>query len=245
MPPDRNRLSLSIVLPCYNEEGNVAAAASAAVRAGRKVAGDLEVIVVDDGSVDRTFEIASELALRFSEIRVVRHAQNLGYGGALGRGFREATKRWVFYTDGDGQFDVEQLPQLVAELQRFDIVSGYRLGRKDPWFRRAAGRGWTALSNAVLDLSLRDVNCAFKIYPRSLFDRIEIESRGALIDAEILAKASRLGYSIGEVPVQHRPRIHGRQTGGSPRVMFQALLELANLLGRKSSLRTLPRASEA
>lgn len=228
--PPLDPLSLSIVLPCHDEEPNVARVVRAAVGVGRRVAADLEVIVVDDGSRDATGEVARAVARELPEVRVVTNATCRGYGGALARGFRAAQKTWVFYTDGDGQFDLEELPAAIALLARHDVVSGYRAHRQDGAVRGVNGRLWTALTNATLGLGLRDVNCAFKIYPRALFDRIDMTSTGALIDAEVLFRARQLGLSIGQTAVRHLPRQAGRQTGGDPRVIGRALLELARLV---------------
>lgn len=221
--------SLSIFFPCYNEEGNLERVASAAVDAGREITSDLEVIIVNDGSADRTAEIADSLAREIAEIRAVHNNPNRGYGGALQRGFLESTKDFVFYTDGDGQFDFREIPKLLPLLEKYDIVSAYRLDRKDPFFRKVNAFCWGKLVNALFGFRLRDVDCAFKIYPRSLFDRIAMKSEGALIDTEILAKAHNLGYKIGQVGVHHYPRTAGTQTGAKLNVIIRAFKELFKL----------------
>lgn len=228
--PRTTPLALSIVLPCHDEEANVVAVARRAVEVGRSVASDLEVLVVDDGSRDATFALADALRAELPELRIVQNAQNLGYGGALRTGFLAATRPWVFYTDGDGQFDIGELPRVLPLLESHDIVAGYRLHRSDPAPRRWNGRAWTAITNLALGLSMCDVNCAFKIFPRALFGQIALQSTGALIDAEILCKARRLGLTVAQVGVSHRPREAGVQTGGQPRVIGRALLELAELM---------------
>jgi len=222
----RTPRSFSVFFPCYNEEANVERTTLAALRAFRRITDDLEVIIVDDGSKDRTGEIADRLASEHSQVRAVHNRPNLGYGGALQRGFREAKKDWVFYTDGDGQFDFEEIDLLLPLLDRYDIVSAYRLYRQDPLIRKVNAFCWTALVNLVFRLWLRDIDCAFKIYPRKLFEEIEMKSTGALIDTEVLARAKRLGYTIGQVGVHHYPRAAGAQTGASPRVIFRAFKEL-------------------
>lgn len=226
------KLSLSVFFPCYNEEANVERTTRAALEACPLVSDDFEIIIVDDGSRDRTGEIADRLAAESPHVRVVHNRPNQGYGGALQAGFRAATKEWVFYTDGDGQFDFKEMPKLVELLDRYDIVSGYRLARQDPALRRFNGWGWTLLCNIVLGLWLRDIDCAFKIYPRKLFDEIPMHSRGALIDAEVLARANRLQYRIGQVGVHHYPRLAGTQTGANLKVIARAFVELMRLRGR-------------
>lgn len=224
--PPRIPLSISVTFPCYNEEANVERTTAAALRTFRRISDDFEVIIVNDGSRDRTGEIADGLAARHRQVRAVHNPTNLGYGGALQRGFREARKEWVFYTDGDGQFDFDEIERLLPLLDHYDIVSAYRLDRQDPFIRKMNALGWTTLVNLVFGLHVRDVDCAFKIYPRKLFEEIEMKSHSALIDAEVLARAKRLGYTIGQVGVRHYPRTAGSQTGASPRVVFQAFREL-------------------
>jgi glycosyltransferase involved in cell wall biosynthesis len=221
--------SLSIVLPCRNEAPNVERAIREAMEAARAVAERFEVVVVDDGSRDGTFDVARTVQQSAAEVRLVRNDRGRGYGGALKRGFREARMEWVFYTDADGQFEMAQIADLVPALERHDLVTGYRAPRRDPALRLLSGRAWTALTNALLGASVRDVNCAFKLLPRSLIDRVALVSDGAAFSAELLSKARRLGYRIGEVPVRHRPRRAGRQSGASPRVVLGAVRELARL----------------
>ena len=230
-------LSLSVFFPCYDEEENVERTTLSALNALRRLSSNFEIIIVNDGSRDRTGEIADRLAAERPEVRVAHQYPNRGYGGALQRGFREARKTWVFYSDGDGQFDFEELARLLPLLDRYDIVSAYRLDRKDSLVRRFNAWGWTLLVNLLLGLRLRDVDCAFKLYPRRLFEEIEMKSMGALIDAEILARARRLGYTIGQVGVHHYPRVAGRQTGANLRVILCAFKELLQLR------RELPRTS--
>jgi glycosyltransferase involved in cell wall biosynthesis len=223
--------SVSVFYPCYNEEANVERTTLAALKAFRRVAEDFEVIIVNDGSKDRTAEIADRLVKEHPEVRAVHNNPNRGYGGALQRGFREATKDFVFYTDGDGQFDFEEIDSLIPLMSRYDIVSAYRLDRKDPFMRKVNAFCWTTLVNTLFWLWLRDIDCAFKIYPRRLFDEIDMKSTGALIDTEILARAKRRGYTIGQVGVHHYPRTAGTQTGANYRVILRAFKELFQLFG--------------
>ena len=230
--------SFSVFFPCYNEEANVENTTLAALRAFGRICppGDLEVIIVNDGSRDRTGEIAEHLAAEHEAVRVVHNNPNLGYGGALQAGFRAATKDLVFYTDGDGQFDMEEIDLLLPLLRTYDIVSAYRLQRSDSFIRKVNAGCWTVLVNVVFGLWLRDIDCAFKVFPRRLFDEIEMKSMGALIDAEVLARAKRLGYSIGQVGVHHYPRTAGSQTGANLRVILRAFKELFKL--RREIVRT-------
>jgi len=218
--------SLTVFFPCYNEEANVENTTLAALRTCERLGIDYEIIIVDDGSKDHTGQIADRLAAGHPRVRAVHNLPNRGYGGALQRGFREARKEWVFYTDGDGQFDFEEIDKLFPLLDEFDMVSAYRLDRQDSWIRKFNAAAWTALVNVAFRLWLRDIDCAFKIYPRELFDRIDMKSKGALIDTEILARAKRLGYTIGQIGVRHYPRTAGSQTGANVRVILRAFKEL-------------------
>ena len=223
--------SLSVFFPCYNEEANVERTTLAALDACRRFIDDFEIIIVNDGSRDRTGEIADRLAAEHPQVRAVHNSPNQGYGGALQAGFRAARKEWVFYTDGDGQFDFNEIPRLLPLLDRYDIVSAYRMDRRDPLIRKLNAWCWTMLVNLLFGTNLRDIDCAFKIYPRRLFDQIDMRSKGALIDAEILAKAKYLGYRIGQIGVHHYERVAGVQTGASPRVIARAFYELFKLYG--------------
>ncbi len=227
--PPLNPFSLTITFPCYNEEANVERVTRAAVEIAQKITADWEVVVVNDGSRDRTGEIADRLAAEIAGVRAVHNNPNLGYGGALARGFREARKNWIFYTDGDGQFDFNELPPLLPLLEKYDIVSCYRLDRQDPFMRKANAFAWGTLVNLLFRLGLRDIDCAFKIYPRTFIEQIELKSRGALIDTEMLAKARNLGYSITQVGVHHYPRTAGQQTGANLKVILRAFRELFKL----------------
>jgi glycosyltransferase involved in cell wall biosynthesis len=235
-------ISLSVFFPCYNEEANVERTTLAALEACRRITADFEVIIVDDGSRDRTGEIADRLAGEHPQVRVVHNRPNKGYGGALQSGFRAARKEWIFYTDGDGQFDFNEIPQLLPLLEHFDVVSAYRLDRKDPLIRKFNAFGWTVLCNLLLGLRLRDIDCAFKIYPKRFIEEVELWSQGALIDAEMLAKAARRGYRIGQIGVHHYPRTAGHQTGANLRVILRAFKELFKL--RKRIVRETPRRTE-
>ena len=220
-PPDSKKtgagLSISVFFPCYNEQDNIARTVEKAVAVLDELKADFEVIIVDDGSSDATGRIADEIASRNSRVKVVHHRGNLGYGAALKSGFKRAAKELVFYTDGDGQFDIGEMPQLLPLMRQYDIVSCYRLNRQDNWLRRLNGWGWTKLVCLLFGMKIRDIDCAFKLYKREIFDNIELSSSGALIDTEILARAIRKGYSLTQKGVHHYPRTAGVQTGANLR----------------------------
>lgn len=225
-----NRLSsLSIFFPCYNEAENVERVTRAALEAAPQFADSFEIIIVNDGSRDRTGQIADQLAAEIPKVRAVHNRPNRGYGGAVARGLTEARMEWIFFTDGDGQFDIGEVPKLIELLDRGDFAVGYRMKRADSFLRVLNARAWGVLVRAVFGLTVRDIDCAFKLLPKSLIDGIELQSEGALISTELLAKAARRGLRIVETGVNHYPRKAGRQTGANPAVILKAFYELFKL----------------
>ncbi len=225
-------VSITVFFPCYNEQDNVAKVTEQAVRVLEALQADYEVIIVDDGSSDGTGPNAERLAAQHARVRVIHHPRNLGYGAALQSGFQAATKELVFHTDGDAQFDLAELPVLLPLIQEYDIVCGYRMNRQDNALRRMNGWLWTKMVGVLFSLHLRDIDCAFKLYKRAIFDQIKMESTGALISTEILARAANKGYTITETGVHHYPRTAGKPTGGNPRVILRAFKELLQLRRR-------------
>jgi len=229
MDSNKKPVSISVFFPCYNEQGNITRTTQRAIDILQKLGADYEVIIVDDGSSDATGQIADEIAGRNNRVKVVHHPTNLGYGAALQSGFKAATKELVFYTDGDGQFDISELPPLLPLIKQYDIISCYRLNRQDSLLRKLNGWAWTKLVGFLFNMNVRDIDCAFKLYKREIFDNIQMSSTGALIDAEILALAVRKGYTITQRPVHHYPRTAGVQTGAKLRVILRAFKELFKL----------------
>ena len=232
MAESTNNVSISVFFPCYNEQDNVTRVVEQAVDVLEKLKADFEVIIVDDGSSDSTGKIIDELSGKNDRIKAVHHEINLGYGAALQSGFKAATKELVFYTDGDGQFDINEMPPLLELMEQCDIVSCYRLNRQDNFIRKINAWCWTKLVCFLFGLKIRDIDCAFKLYRRVIFDNINLVSTGALIDTEILARAIRKGYRVVQRGVHHYPRPAGTQTGANLRVILRAFKELFGLWGR-------------
>ncbi len=228
--------SLSVFFPCYNEQDMVRPLTEKCLAVAKTICEDVEVIIVNDGSADNTAAMADQLAAEYPQVKAVHHPQNRGYGAALQSGFAAATKEYVFYTDGDGQFDVSELPTLLPLIADCDIVSGYRLNRQEGTLRKLNAWGWGKLVCFIFHLKLKDIDCAFKLYKRRLFDEIELCSTGALIDTEILARAQRRGYTIRQIGVHHYPRTAGQATGANLKVILRAFVELFKL--RKKILQT-------
>ncbi len=223
------RPSISVFFPCHNEAATVETLVAKTVDVLEAISTDYEIIIVDDGSTDDTAQIADRLAAEIPAVKVVHHDKNRGYGAALQSGFRAAVKELVFYTDGDAQFDIAELTGLPPLMRQYDIVSCYRRNRREGLVRRLNAFCWGKLVSMVFGMKLRDVDCAFKLYKRRIFDDIEMKSTGALIDAEILARASKKGYTITQCPVSHYPRRVGRSSGANIAVIARAFGELFKL----------------
>jgi len=222
------KAGVSLFFPMYNEEGNIERAVGSALDTLARLSDDYEVIVVDDGSRDRTRAIADRLAAADAHVRVVHHPVNRGYGAAVRSGFQAARLSLVVLADGDNQFDLGELPVLLSALGGADGVNGYRIARRDPPVRRLNGFLYNRLARALFDVPVRDVNCGFKVYRRDLLERLlpQLRSTGALINVEMLARARKLGATIMEVGVHHYPRDTGSQTGGNLAVIVRAFREL-------------------
>ena len=228
MPPDR-LMSLSVVLPCHDEEENVAAAIREAAAGAAAAADSYEILVVDDGSADRTRAIAAAASFCDARIRVLAHDENRGYGAALRTGIAAARCDWTLLTDADLQFDLTELTRFVAPAADHDLVVGFRLARMDPPIRRVNAYAWNRLVDRVFDLDVRDVDCAFKLVRTELAKRLRLTADGAMISTELVARARLAGASIAEFGVHHRPRVAGRQSGGDPAVVVGAFRELRRI----------------
>jgi glycosyltransferase involved in cell wall biosynthesis len=209
--PVGHSASLTIFFPAYNDAGTIGSLVIAARQAARSLTSDFEILVIDDGSVDNTGEIADELARTYPEVRAVHHVRNRGYGGALRSGFREASKELVFYTDGDAQYDPSELTGLWSRLtDGVDVVTGYKISRSDPWHRIVIGRVYHHTVKFLFGLSVRDVDCDFRLMRRSIFDRVRLEHDSGVICLEMMKKIQDAGFRVAEVPVHHYHRAYGR-----------------------------------
>ncbi|MEO5818937.1 MAG: glycosyltransferase family 2 protein [Vicinamibacteraceae bacterium] len=201
---------LSVFFPAYNDAGTIASLVMTALMTAATLTPDHEVIVINDGSADNTAEILDELARLYPRLRVVHHVRNRGYGGALRSGFATASKDWVFYTDGDGQYDPAEMTVLWQRHgDDVDLVNGYKISRSDPFHRIIIGRIYHHTVKLLFGLKVRDVDCDFRLLRRSMFDRIRLEKNSGVICLEMMKKITDAGFRIAEVPVHHYHRTHG------------------------------------
>ncbi len=220
------KYNLSVVMPAHNEEAVIATTVCSVVEAVSGWTEDFEVIVVNDGSKDHTREIVEEIATEDPRVRLINHEVNQGYGAALVSGFEAVSKELVFFMDSDGQFDIYDLEGFFPLIEQWDAVLGYRIDRQDTWVRKLNAWGWKMLVRLVFKLPVRDVDCAFKLYRAKFFAEHRLETRGAMINTEILYKFRRAGYTSIEVGVRHLPRKGGRATGAKPSVIVRAFREM-------------------
>ena len=222
--------SLSIFFPAYNDAGTIASLALIAHMTARTLTDDYEVIVVDDGSPDHTGELLDEMARHFPWLKVVHHAENRGYGGALRTGFLTATKDLVFYTDGDAQYDPREMVRLHEALTPdVDFVNGYKIGRSDPFHRKVIGKAYHLFVRTMFGLRLRDVDCDFRLMRRDVFRKVTLTRSSGVICVELMKKVQDHGFHIAQVPVHHFHRTYGKsQFFNLPRVA-RTLVDLTRL----------------
>ncbi|MDP3046553.1 MAG: glycosyltransferase family 2 protein [Chloroflexota bacterium] len=203
--------SLSLFFPCYNDAGTIGSLVTVADAVAREYTDDYEIIVVDDASNDNSRELLTELRARYPRLRLVFHETNRGYGGALCSGFSHATKDLVFYTDGDGQYDVFELRRLLPVMQEgVDVINGYKIERNDPLHRIIIGRVYVVLMRMMFLFKVRDVDCDFRLFRRGVLDGIRLQHRSGVICLEFVKKLERAGFRFVDFPVHHYHRVYGR-----------------------------------
>ncbi|MFQ5952410.1 MAG: glycosyltransferase family 2 protein [Candidatus Omnitrophota bacterium] len=221
--------NLSIFFPAYNEEENIVQTVEKALEVMPSFAENFEIIIVNDGSKDRTKELAEELAKKHENVRVVSHEKNRGYGGALKTGFVSAKYENIFYSDGDGQFELKEIERLLPLVPECNIAAGFRIKRNDPIHRVINGKAYNLLVRLLFGLNMRDIDCAFKIVKKKVVDSIPLKSESQFVSAELLIKAKKQGFKIKQVGVHHFPREKGKPTGNSIRAIIGSFSELFKL----------------
>jgi hypothetical protein len=226
---------LSVCMPAFNEEANIVDTLDAACAILPEFVDRFEVVVVDDGSRDNTAKLIARYAEQDNRVRLVRHERNRGYGSAVTTGLRASRGDLVFFTDSDGQFSFLDMPQLLSLLDSADVAVGYRYCRADHWRRRLNAWGWNRLVRLFLGVRVRDLDCAYKVFRRSVLERLSLTSTGAAINAEMLTQFVHGGLTIRETPVTHYPRYQGAPTGAAFHVILKAFRELPGLWKYRST----------
>ena len=230
---DTARPRLTFFFPAFNEEENVAETVRRAIEEiGPLVGGSIEVLVVDDGSTDRTPELADALAAEDSRVRV-HHQENRGYGGALRAGFANARGELIGFSDGDLQFDLREFSRLLDRLadasRPVDAVIGWRMKRRDPPHRIFIAKTYNAIVSVLFGLRVRDIDCAMKLFRREVFDGLRLEADSPFLSAELLIKLRARGERMAQVGVTHYPRAAGTNTGASFRKILRTFRDIGKL----------------
>jgi len=222
--------AISVFFPAYNEEKNIKQTIIKAVAVLEKIAQNYEVIVVNDGSTDKTGQIVNNLIKKNPRISMITHTPNRGYGAALKSGLYHASYPWIAFTDADGQFDFGEIEKFLAKKDQADLIIGYRLKRRDPLPRIIIAQLLRIWNFILFGLWLKDADCGFKLIKKEVVDKIgPLKTESAITETEFLARAKRAGFKIIEVPVHHYPRKAGKQTGGNLKVIFKAIKESLSL----------------
>lgn len=217
-------------MPAYNEEDSIASTVEGVVKVLKDLKLNWELLVVNDGSKDKTAEVVKELEKRYPGVKLVNHEKNQGYGRALKTGFKEAKYPWVAFVDSDGQFDFSEIKKLLVHTDEADVVLGYRLNRADPFQRRIFTWGWKMLAMVLLGLNVRDYSCGFKLIKKKVIEDISpIESEEKVTQIEMLIKAKKKGYKFAEVGVHHYPRTAGMATGANLAVVLKSFSDMVKL----------------
>jgi glycosyltransferase involved in cell wall biosynthesis len=219
------------MFPAYNDGGTIPSMVLTAILTARELTDDFEVIVVNDGSSDYTAEVLDELARVYAPVvRIIHHPKNRGYGGALRSGFAAATKEWIFYTDGDAQYDPHELKLLVAAMtDGVDMVNGYKIERNDPLHRIVVGHLYRFGVKRLFGLKLRDVDCDFRLMRRRIFDTVQLQANTGVICVELMSKVQYAGFGLAEAPVHHFHRAYGKSQFFNWQRVLRTLAALARL----------------
>lgn len=223
---------LSVFFPAYNEEENIKNTIVQAIKVLKEIAGKWEVIVINDGSTDKTAEIVKQLAKKDKRIRLITHKINKGYGGAIKTGIFNSRYPLICYMDSDGQFDFKEIKKFLAKIKKADLVLGYRKKRTDSFYRRILARTLWLADWVLFGLKVKDVDCGFKLFKKEVVDKIgKLVTESAITETEFIVRAKKAGFKIAQVGVKHNPRIDGEQTGGRLKVILKAAIEGLKLWG--------------
>lgn len=224
------KISLSCFFPCYNDAGSIASMVVLMDKVARESSDDYEIIVIDDGSSDNSRIILKELEPKYPNLKLIFHEKNKGYGGALKAGFYSASKEFIFYTDGDFQYDITEMPKLAALMNdQVDVVNGCKVSRSDPLSRIIIGSVYQYLMKFLFSFKIKDVDCDFRLMRRKIFDKLNLKYNSGVVCVEMIKKIQDLGYKFTEVPVSHYHRVYGRSQFFNFKRIFAVACDLLKL----------------
>ena len=221
--------SISVFLPCLNEEQNLLPLIEKAHQFLAIYSNKHEIIVVDDGSTDNTVVAIKKISKKIPNIKLIHHSNNLGYGAAIQSGIQASQYKWIFFTDGDGQFNIQELEQFIPYTHNFKSIIGYRTNRAEGSIRAFNAGIFKLFIDIIFRVSVKDIDCAFKLFEANTIKSLDLNSTGAMISAELLYKLKKNHVQFKQLPVTHYPRIHGSPTGNSPSVIIKAGVEAIKL----------------
>lgn len=222
--------SVSVFFPCYNDKGTIGKLIRRSLQLLKAHTRNYEVIVIDDSSTDGSRQLLQKLAHKYPQLRLIFHKRNQGYGGALRSGFKAATKDLIFYTDGDAQYDINEMPLLFPLLTpNIDVVNGIKIGRADAWYRVFVGNIYNFFVRNLFDIDLFDVDCDFRLIRRYRVKPLKLRSNSGAICVELIKKLQNQGCNFREVSVHHYPRVYGQSQFFNSRRIWHTGVELVQL----------------
>lgn len=222
--------SISVFFPCYNDSEAISKLVLDANKLLKKISKDFEIIVIDDGSIDDSRQVLKQLQKKIPNLKLIFHKQNKGYGGALKSGFKKAKKEFVFYTDGDGQYDFNEITKLIEKLNDdIDLIQGFKIKRNDPWFRYYVGLAYRHFSRLVYNIKVKDIDCDFRLIRKKVLDRINLKYNSGVICVELMKKLDKQSIKFIEVGVNHYPRLYGNSQFFKPKRVAMTLFESSKL----------------
>ncbi|MDT4897911.1 MAG: hypothetical protein QOH25_2988 [Acidobacteriota bacterium] len=225
-----NNRSITVFFPAFNDEGSIGALVNDALDILPRLTDDFEVLIINDGSTDSTLDVLADFARKSPHVRIISHERNQGYGAALRTGFSQASKELIFYTDGDGQYQVQELLALHSLLTpEADVVNGYKKERADKRHRRLLGAAYNRLAHLLFSIPIRDVDCDFRLMRRGAVSQVNLISSSGIICVELVHKLHLAGCTFVEVPVSHYPRLHGRSQFFTPKRVARTAFDLLSL----------------
>jgi len=222
--------TLSVFFPAYNEEVNIEKTVRKAKKILLQVADKWEILIINDGSTDKTGQVAAKLRREDKRIDVINHPINQGYGAALKSGFSNARYPWVAFTDSDGQFNFSEIKKFLPLMKNSDLILGYRLNRADSFLRKIYTFVWGKIPVVLWGLKVKDYSCGFKLIKKKVFDAVQpLVGEEKVTQIEMLVKAKRKGFKFAEIGVRHYPRKYGAQTGTNIKVVVKSITDIFKL----------------